>query len=106
VETKLFEIRDECTCISALATRVSGEDGWLVRRAGFRDLCIILTNLINDETHSNPYDWSNQRTMPTAYNWLEEHWDETHSGQVIDVRYILGETSAPVESDLPTYEVL
>jgi hypothetical protein len=33
--------------------------------------------------------------MSTAHNFIAEHWAELNSGDVVDVEYILGETSAP-----------
>lgn len=33
--------------------------------------------------------------MPQAHNWITQHWDEIESGDVVDVQYILNETTAP-----------
>ena len=37
--------------------------------------------------------------MREAHLWLENHWDEAKSGQVIDVEFLLGERAEPKESE-------
>ena len=99
MENKLFEIRDRGTCVPALAVRVSGDDGWIMRRAGFRSPMVYLVALAIEKARYDPYNWDNPRTMGNAHRYIEEHWDELQNGQVVDVQFILGETSAPVRSD-------
>lgn len=48
----------------------------------------------------DPYSWRGQaRTIPQAHVYITEHWDELRSGDVIDVEFILGETTEPKISE-------
>jgi hypothetical protein len=108
-EVKTFEIRDNATFIPAMAVRFENEGGieyddWLLSRAGFepdrKPPAVYLIHLNSGEGRSDPYEWgSGSRTMPAAHEWIEEHWDELRSGQVIDVRVALGERTTPVETE-------
>ena len=92
--TKLLEIRDDGTFIPAMAVRVSGTDGYLMRRAGFGDVPMVyLVKLATEDCRYDPYNWDNPRTMGHAHNYIAEHWDELSDGDVIDVEFILGETT-------------
>lgn len=105
IEVKFFELRDSCTCISAMC--VSGiaadiEDDaerWLVERSGWNeDRFVYLTNLESAETHYDPYEW---RCEPyrTCHEFIREHWDELKSGELIDARVLCGEQTSPVMTD-------
>lgn len=37
--------------------------------------------------------------MHEAHKYIQQHWDELQSGEVVDVEYILGETTVKKESD-------
>lgn len=99
MEIKLFEIRDRGTCIPAMAVQVSRDDGPILRRAGYGSPLVLLTMLAKPETQWDPWAWSSQRTMGTAHRYIQEHWDELISGQVIDVRVLLGETLEPAPAE-------
>lgn len=100
METKLFEIRDSGTLIPALAIRVSGEDGYLMRRAGFGGACVYLIHLEGERCSYDPYHWEGgSRTMPMAHEYIESHWDKLKNGQVIDIQFIGGETPKPKLSE-------
>lgn len=100
METKLLEIRDRGTFIPALAIRLSGDDGYLARRAGFGFQLVILIHLETMESQYEPHNWKSvARTMPAAHSWLEKHWNEAASESVIDVQFILGETDLPKHSE-------
>lgn len=117
IETKLFEIRDRHTLIVAIAQRVDlrldQRAGWappevidsvkeaerfLLKRAG----CgasggpyTFLTKITGGEQikcHYDPFGWGN-RTMHNAHLHVHKNWDELHSGDVVDVEFILGETA-------------
>ena len=56
---KQIEVRDAGTFIPMLAIQVSGEDGWLFRRAGFGSHpLVILINLVQMGCQYDPYAWS------------------------------------------------
>lgn len=100
---KLFEIRDAGTFIPAVGILMeSDEDSeqWLLRRVGYRDARHILLTRIEGRAPANadPYDWPN-RTMQGAHLYIEKHWDELKSGDVVDARVGLGEATEPAESE-------
>jgi hypothetical protein len=105
MEIKTLEVRDRATFIPVIAINVdprSEESHYLWSRAGFNlhsGSKLILLGRINDlHLEFYPPVWSN-RTMPTAHEYLQKHWDEVEDGQVLDVEYILGETDKPKESE-------
>ena len=97
---KQLEIRDRGTCIPSLAIRVSGEDGPIMRRAGFQSPMIYLVMLATQQCRYDPYGWSAGRTMPHAHHYVEEHWDEIPDHSVVDVEWILGERTEPKTSEI------
>lgn len=90
--TKLFEIRDRATFIAAMATQVSGEDGYLMRRAGFGAPMVFLVALSTERCAYDPFTWGN-RTMNVAHQYITANFGTLENGQVIDVEYILGEST-------------
>ena len=65
------------------------------------DLRSIVVKM-NDSMGANydPYNWTKcGRTMNVAHRHIEANWDKLASGDVVDVEFILGETSAPKESE-------
>ncbi len=118
IESKVFELRDDATFIPIIASRMvpvacwaSGiaVDGtadsrvqWLLRRAGYsrgRPYLVLLTRLDGGISEYDPYSWGGNRTWVPAHQHIAEHWDELESGDLIDVRVLLGEESAPCESE-------
>lgn len=101
--TKLLEIRDEGTCIPAMATEAVGdtvEQDAILRRAGYgENRCIILQHLHKGEATYNPYDWRN-RTWNVAHKYIIENWDHLSDGEVVDVQFILGETAEKKTSEI------
>jgi len=97
-DVKLFEIRDRATFIPAMAIRVSGDDGYLMRRAGFESPMTYLVQLATEKAHYDPYNWGN-RTMGTAHHYIDAEWDHLKDGDVVDVEFILSETDAPKVSE-------
>jgi len=105
MKIKAVEIRDRMTFIPALAidTEPANEgQRYLLSRCGFHgEGQIILVRLNNGQGHVDPYDWGD-RTMQTAHIFVQERWSEIKDGQVIDVEYILGEKTAPCQSERDT----
>jgi len=98
---KYFEVRDAMTFIPVIAVLIdpSKEENWLTRRAGFRDKdYVLLTNLQNMKTQYDIYTWDN-RTMRVAHDHILRSWHKLKDGELIDVEFILGETSSPKESE-------
>ena len=104
--TKLFEIRDRGTLIPALAVQVgypqpgnTPAENWLLECAGYGHTMVILTFLTGSRNAEyDPFAW-NDRTMRTAHQYIEAHFDELESGAVICVEYILGERATPKVSE-------
>jgi len=106
--TKLFEGRDRATCIPLVAImfdcKGNVNENYIQRIAGYDGdnvgmFHIMLGNIENGKSHNDPFDW-NDRTMKTIHLWLQNHWNETVTGQVLDVEYILGEVDTPKISQL------
>ena len=110
---KAFEIRDRGTFIPALAVNMvpdsPGSDGgvaemYLLRRAGygFDETCVMLcrmdANALARQASYDPYAWG-ERTFPVAHQYIIEHFDELESGAVVDVEFLLGETTQPKVSE-------
>lgn len=101
--TKVFEVRDEITHIGVMATKMVGEtpdEDYEVERCGFGrgSNLVIVTKMYEPESQHDAYNWPS-RTMKHAHLYIEQHFDELKSGDVIDVQYILGESDAPCKSD-------
>lgn len=108
--TKLFEIRDRYTFIPVIATQMDSHDNqaqaWLLRRAGFVNVgdpsirYILLCRFFGGrgECYCDPHSWSG-RTMAVAHEHIIAHWDQLKDSDVIDVGFILGETTAKKVSD-------
>ena len=111
MHAKALEIRDEGTFIAALAVNmeaVNGEQRYLLRRCGYAldgRPNVIVTRLDgNGKATNDPYAWGG-RTWPVAHLYIIEHWDELADGDVVDVSFILGETTAPKVSERLTAPV-
>lgn len=100
METKLIEIRDRGTFIPAMATKVAGSEHWLLKASGYGHRpYIILTKLTGPECQYDPYKWGNARTMQTAHQYIIDHWDQLQSGDMVDVRVLLGESTENAPSE-------
>ncbi len=105
VETKILELRDKATFIPILCTRVgarasgNSQENYLLRRAGFGgDDIIQLTSFNRAQSQHDQYEWGD-RTYTVAHDYIEKNWDTIEPGQVIDVEFILGETTKPKVSE-------
>jgi hypothetical protein len=100
---KFVEIRDKGTCIPAIAIQMLGDNEiqrHYLRRAGYpADGSSIMLMVVDDGKATNdPYEWAvklamGSRTMPVAHNWILDHFGEITEGDVIDVEFILGEST-------------
>ncbi|SRR5260221_7726637 len=98
MDAKTLEITDKATFIPALAVRVSGADGYLMRRAGFGSPVVYLIHLSSERCFYDPYNWDN-RTMLVAHQYIKEEWDSIKERDVIDVEFILGESRQKKQSE-------
>ena len=90
------------------------DEEYLLRRAGYAQEQItdhsnqfppyvMLARLVSGSVGAtyDPYDWGNH-TLTTAHQYIIENWNNLVSGQVIDVEFILGETTEPKKSERET----
>ena len=124
MRVKALEIRDEGTFIALLAVdmnpnhypvasmdpRDKAEDKdsreaqrYLLRRVGYPcdgrpNIMITKLSADGDRACNDPHYWKD-RTFATAHVYIIEHWNELSDGDVVDVQFILGETSAPKTSE-------
>ena len=107
---KTLEVRDRGTFIPVLCVDMNPSPGesearrYLLRRCGYP--CdgrpnVLLTRLDGDGQATNdPYGWTGSaRTIPQAHNYIIEHWNEIADGDVVDVEFILGNTTTVKESE-------
>lgn len=109
IETKVFEVRDEATNIPMLAVlcvcQEPGRERAILRRAGYLadpgpDACVLMTPLYGGKkAEYDEYAWGD-RTFSAAHGYIIDHWDELNSGDLIDVRVVLGEADKPCATDL------
>jgi hypothetical protein len=100
---KLFELRDERTCIPVLAIRFEREDimgdheaeaeRYLYRRVGWQQGDVLVLRATGELPPNSP--WWQQATAAVRRAILEEH----PAGAVIDMRFIRGEVQEPCVSE-------
>lgn len=105
-EMKFFEIRDRGTCMPAMGIKMTFErknpnEAFLLSSAGYGlgHPLIMLVFIEINICNYNPFAWGD-RTKQAAHRYIEENFDDLESGQVVDVRFILGETKSPERSDI------
>jgi hypothetical protein len=61
---------------------------------------VAIANLSCDNVRiTNDPHQQEGRTFPVGHDWIIKHWDELRDGDVIDVRFILGETATPCKPE-------
>ena len=110
MQTKILEIRDRATFFLVLCVDMNPDpdDIWTLyqrkalRTYGFpadNEPNILMTHLrANDYATNDPYHW-NDRTKYNAHKFIIENWNELKEGDVVDVEFILGETTTKKESE-------
>jgi hypothetical protein len=105
IDIKFFEVRDIATripviCIKTDSSKFTGKEKALLATTGFSGPFVFLIRLSDLETKYDPTHWKPcSRTMSTAHRYIIDKWENLDPGQVIDVRYILGEENQPCLSD-------
>jgi hypothetical protein len=110
MEAKTFEIRDRGTFIPLLAVKLAPScepDRYLLARAGYgvdarrQAEYVVLWPLEGSGAASyDPFKLGGgPRTYPIAGTFIIEHFDELASGAVIDVEFLLQETTSPKRSE-------
>ena len=106
METKVLEIRDEGTCIPAVAIRMVAanaiEDKFLWRCGYSRDGSgIVLMRLADQRATVDAYEWDG-RTMRAAHVMIDRFWDDLKDGDVVDARIELGLADKPCAPEIWT----
>lgn len=99
--TKFLEIRDNGTMIPVLAIELHAdtrEERYLLERSGYdeeNNNYIVLWQMDGGygTATSDSFRWGRNRTMSTAHRLIKEFWNELYSGDVVDVEFMLGETT-------------
>ena len=104
MQVKILEVRDRMTFLPVMAVSVKPiniSQDYLCRRAGIDSSFpfIILTKLTDYRSGYDEYSWGD-RTVSTAHEYIIKNWDKLYDGAVVDVEFILGETSEPKQSEL------
>lgn len=100
MQTKFLEVRDTGTCVPCLAIRFSSSENKFFRAAGYAGEYVLLVKLFPCDAECDPAEWDYSRTMLEAHRHIEANWDSLVDGQVVDVQYVLGETSAPKPNEI------
>lgn len=104
---KALEVRDKMTLIPVFAMKMTADNAdqrHLLRAAGYSTLygdhpLIMLGYLHKGQATYNPYDWGDSRTMKVAHQYITDNYDTLKDGDVVDVEFILGETTTPKISE-------
>ena len=101
MQVKILEVRDSATFIPVIAVPLAASnllEYRLLRSQGFAygTLFIMVTRLNDSNSRHDPYAWCD-RTMSIAHKYIAEHYYDLVDGDVIDVEYILGETTTKKE---------
>lgn len=106
MQAKLIEIRDEGTAIIALCVDMNPATKWefaCLRRYGFPcDMMpnIMLTHANGGKKANNDYEDWGDRTFAVAHKYITENWADIKDGDVVDVSFILGETTTKKISEV------
>lgn len=114
MNVKLLEVRDRGTFIPVIAILMQSNANqsepynaelYLLSRAGYgshnASPCVLVSKLDGGEACYDPYGWKCgiARTMPEAHNFITNNWSEIKTGDVIDVEFILGESTTKKVSE-------
>jgi hypothetical protein len=107
MEVKCLELRDRNTFIPVICIRpVPDNDAqrYLLQRDGYRgddsEQCIIMIDAQCRGVAYDPYDWTkDRRTKFVAHDFIRFNWSSLKDGDVVDVQYILKETTQPKLSE-------
>lgn len=109
MEFKTLEIRDEGTCVPALAIRMHADNSvqayYIHRRSGYPSdgSSIMLMRLSDGKATNDPCGWPalgfGPRTMPIAHLHIIENFAKLADGDVVDTEYLLKESTEPKVSE-------
>lgn len=107
MDVKLLEVRDEGTYLPCIAIRcdpANEAERYMLARAGYGRTArqqrgfVLFAPESDPKLRYNPYEWGD-RTRETAHAWIANNWDDIATGDVVDVRVILGEQILPARPE-------
>ncbi len=109
METKILEVRDNCTTMPILAVRLipgNGKDLALLSRTGYGQSVeeqskFVITVPLECPSHST-YAPSQEGSPweSEVHRDIIEHWDELEDGDVVDPAFYRGDRPSPLPSDI------
>lgn len=100
MKTIAVEIHDRMTFVAGLAVKLESTDPieiWLMWKGGYHpqanETFVALIHLGRGEGKVDPHEWKD-RTMNEAHKYIVKNFDKLTTGDIIDVEFILGETTA------------
>ena len=108
---KMFEVRDEATCIVVLAYRMmpaNEAQRLLLTRCGYGSIAegqaeyVWLQRIDGGEGKgtSDVFQWGNSRTMHEAHIYIKKNFDSMKDGEVVDVQFINGRTTVKKDAEI------
>ena len=111
METKIFELRDRATFIPVIAIKMDAgsniEQRYLLRRAGYSQPisgCVLFGRADGKSPIVYDYWHWKDRTYKTAHHHVINNFDDMKDGEVIDVEFILGETTEKKQTERFDYK--
>ena len=104
MEVNLFEVRDDGTYLPAICIRctpANEAERYMLDRAGYGQTAkaqgayVLFAAESDGQLRYDTSYWADNRTRLIAHAWIRDHWAELETGDVVDVRVILGETITP-----------
>lgn len=108
MKTIILEVRDHGTFIPVVAVLMfpaSEEQRFLLAMTGYpcadiSDAHVVIFRANGDGyAYSDPYSWGASRTMQVAHDYILRQFKSLKDGDVVDVAFILGETTEPKKSE-------
>jgi len=106
----ILEIRDRGTCIPVLAIPMFGygisafyvHDKCGYPRIGEKPEVMLVDMQGERPATADPFFWKD-RTFRIAHEYIRDHFYDLENGSVVDVEFILGETTIKKKSERETY---
>lgn len=109
METKLFEIRDRMTFIPVICIKcdpTNEAERYLLAMAGYglqveeiRENILYAKLAEGAMLSGDPHEhWKQPRTHTAAHQYIIQSWEELKTGDVVDIEFILQETTEPKKS--------
>ena len=107
MKAKMLEVRDSMTCMPCLAVSFhtdNPDDAHLMWRSGWGHYgngeVLVMFPSCDKEARIDPMTWpQTSRTRRIAHEYIVRHFNDLAPGDVVDVQFILGETTVKKEKE-------